>query len=390
MTVQTTGTVQAYSTVNVTAQAGGQLTGVYFQEGQSVNKGDLLFEIDPRSLKSTVAQSAANRDKAQAQLAQAQAQLSQSKTQVQQAQATVTKDKAQANYAKTEVQRYQSLVTQGAVSQEQVGQYQANAIAQRATVSADQSAVGTAMAAVESARANVQSVQSALSAAASQVESDKLQLDYTDIHAPVSGRLGQLNVNEGNLITANSATPLVTISQVNPIYVQFSIPQSQLGEVKKYQAEGNLHVEASSAQGSGSSERGSLVFLDSSVNATTGTLLAKAAFLNEDGGLTPGEFVDVSLKLTTDTNALVVPTTAVQPGQNGSFVYVIKPDETVAVQPVTTGQVVGELTQIDTGLQAGDRIVVDGQFNLKPGAKVKEKTAQDSIRSSQPQTQGQP
>ena len=236
VTVQTTGTVQAYSTVNVTAQAGGQLTGVYFQEGQSVNKGDLLFKIDPRSLKSTVAQSVANQDKAQAQLAQAEAQLSQSKTQVKQAQATVAKDKAQANYADAEVQRYQSLVAQGAVSQEQVGQYKANATAQRATLSADQSAVGTAMAAVESARANVQSVQSALSAAASQVESDQLQLNYTDIHAPVSGWLGQLNVNEGNLITANSATPLVTISQVNPIYVQFSIPQSQLGEVKRYQA----------------------------------------------------------------------------------------------------------------------------------------------------------
>ena len=240
-------------------------------------------------------------------------------------------------------------------------------------MAADQSTVGNAVAAVESAKANVQTAQAAVSAAEAEVDSAKVQLSYTNISAPSDGQLGKLNVNQGNLVKANDTNPLVTISQVRPIYVAFSIPQRQLPDLQKYQAQGNLQVEAKSPQAA-TSARGELIFVDSGVDTTTGTIQLKARFANVDGRLTPGEFVNVSLKLTEEPNAITVPAAAVQSGQKGSFIYVIKPDQTVEARAVTTGQTVNNQTAIKTGLQSGERVVVDGQFNLAPGVAVREKS----------------
>lgn len=375
--VQTTGTVQADSTIAVKSQIDGQLIGVYFREGQTVHKGDLLFAIDPRPLQAAVAQAIADRGKAVAQVSQAQAQLAQAQAQVNQAKAIVAKDLAQVKNAEIEAQRYTSLLSQGAVSSEQAEQYQTNAQTQRSTLTADRSSVVNALAAVESAKANLQNAQAAVIAADAQVDAAKVQLSYTSIYAPNDGQLGKLNVNRGNLVKANDTNPLVTISQVNPIYVEFSIPQSQLPDLKKYQAQSKLQVEAKSPQDLKPPVRGELVFVDSGVDATTGTIALKASFANQNRRLTPGQFVNVTLKLSENPNAIIVPSSAVQAGQQGAFIYLIKPDQTVEARSVTVGQTANDRTAIYKGLQAGDRIVVDGQFNLTPGAKVQEKGAEE-------------
>ena len=378
--IQTTGTVQPYSTIALKSQIDGQLIGVYFREGQMVRRGERLFRMDSRPLQAALDQAIAKQAKAIAQVRQAQAQLAQAQAQVNQAQATVARDQAQVKNANVEAQRYAELVNQGAVTQEQAEQYRTNAAAQQATVIADQSNVGNAIAAVESAKANVQNAQAAVNAAEAQVETARVQLSYASIDAPIDGQLGKLNVNQGNLVKANDTNPLATLNQVNPIYVEFSIPQGQLPDLKKYQAQHPLQVTAKSPQDSGKPLRGELVFVDNGVDNTTGTIKLRASFTNADGRLTPGQFVNVVLTLSEVPNAIVVPASAVQAGQTGSFVYVIKPDQTVEVRKITTGQTVANRTVIQRGLQVGDRVVTDGQFNLAPGATVREK---DSFTSSQ-------
>ncbi|UBF30035.1 efflux RND transporter periplasmic adaptor subunit (plasmid) [Kovacikia minuta CCNUW1] len=373
--VRATGTAQAFSTVSVKSQVPGQLIGVFFREGQDVRQGDLLFKIDPRSLQAAYDQAVANRAKAVAQVSQAQAQVYQAQAQVKQAQANVAKDVAQAKNADVQAQRYATLLSSGAVSREQADQFQTAAESQRAVVTADQSNVGNAIAAVESAKANLQNAQASVRAADAEVDNARVQLSYTSIYAPNEGRLGKLNVNQGNLVKENDTTPLVTLSQIRPIYVEFSIPQRTLPDLRKYQARGQLQVEAKPPNDTGSPARGQLVFVDSGVDAATGTIKLRASFANEKGSLTPGEFVNVVLNLAQVPNAIVVPAPAVQSGQKGSFVYVIKPDHTVDLRLVKVGQTIANQTMIQSGVQAGDRVVVDGQFNLAPGAKVQEKTA---------------
>ncbi|HEY9674108.1 MAG TPA: efflux RND transporter periplasmic adaptor subunit [Waterburya sp.] len=366
-----TGTAEAYSTVSVTSQIGGQLTSVYFKQGQDVKKGDLLFTIDSRPLQAALKQAEANRGKDIALLQQAEAKVAQAIAQVNQAKANQAKDEAQAKNNQVQAQRYQSLYKQGAVSQAQAEQFQTESTAQQATVAADQQAIANAVANVGAAKAEVANVQAALSADAAAIDNAKIQLSYTSIHAPIDGRTGNLQVNQGNLVKANDTNPLVVISQIRPIYVNFSIPQRLLPEVKKYMAGGNkLEVDALIPKDEGRPERGELTFMDSGVDPKTGTITVRGTFQNAQERLTPGQFVNVVLRLAQEPNAIAVPSQAVQVGQNGQFVYVVKPDKTVELRTVTVGNTVGSETVIKQGLKPGEQVVTDGQFNLVPGAKV--------------------
>ncbi|MEE3719797.1 efflux RND transporter periplasmic adaptor subunit [Tumidithrix elongata RA019] len=372
LSVQTTGVVQAYATVSVKSQIAGQLVEVYFKEGQDVSQGDRLFTIDPRLLEANLANAIANRDKAAAQVAQAQAQVGQAQAQVLQAQANVARDVAQAKNATRQAERYTGLQKQGVISQNQAEQFTSTAESQQAIVVASQSNVGNAIAAVDSAEANLENARAALNSADAVVESVRVQLTYTAIFAPIDGRVGKLNVDRGNLVKDNDTNPLVVISQITPIYVEFSVPQRLLPEIKKYQAQKKLTVEANPPQDSGKPAQGELVFVDSTVDAATGTIKLKAQFANPLKQLTPGQFVNVKLKLTENPNAIAVPKTAIQTGQKGTFVYTIKADQTVEVRPVTVGAIVNDAIVITKGLEDGERVVIDGQFNLSPGALVKE------------------
>jgi multidrug efflux system membrane fusion protein len=368
--IQATGTVEAYSTVSVKSQVEGQLTRVYFKEGQDVHKGELLFQVDPRSLQASLMQTEATKARDLAQVNQAEANVTKAIAQVAQARATLTKDEAQLRNATTQAQRYSGLFRQGAISQEQTDQYQTNAEALQATVVADQNAIADAQAAVVAARADVKNAEATVAADEATIANAKVQLSYSSIYSPINGRTGNLQLNQGNLVQANSTTPLVTISQIQPIYVTFSIPQRLLSEVKQYNTNHSLEVDALLPNSPGQPVQGSLTFIDSGVNTQTGTIQLKGTFANTEERLSPGEFVNVVLKLKQQTNAITVPSSAVQNGQQGQFVYVIKSDKTVEVRSVKAGDTVGKDTVIQTGLKPGEQVVVDGQFNLKPGASV--------------------
>jgi membrane fusion protein, multidrug efflux system len=316
------GNVEAYSTVSVKSQIGGVLTRVHFREGQDVSKGALLFTIDPRPFEVALKQAEAN----------------------------LAKDTAQLENARKEVLRYAELVKKGYVAQEQFDQITTNAAALEATVNA-----GQAM-----------------------VENARLQLKYCSIYSPITGRTGNLLANEGNLIKANADTPMVVINQVQPIYVAFSVPEQNLSEIKKYMSGGKLGVEAIVSKEDGKPEQGVLTFIDNAVDLTTGTIKLKGTFANKGKRLWPGQFVNAVLTLTSQPDAIVVPSQAIQAGQKGHYVFVIKNDLTVEDRPVIAGRTLQNETIIEKGLQAGETVVTDGQLRLVPGAKVDVKNKGES------------
>ncbi|WP_375469735.1 efflux RND transporter periplasmic adaptor subunit [uncultured Nostoc sp.] len=378
-----TGTVEAYSTVSVKSQVGGQLTGVYFQQGQNVKKGDLLFKIDSRPLQAALMQANAAKAKDLAQVKQAQANVLKAIAQVNQAKANVVKDKAQATNADVQAQRYTSLLKQGAISKEQAQQYQTTAEAQQATVKADQGGVANVQAAVAAAQADVQNAEAAVASDEAAIDNAKVQLSYTSIYAPIAGRTGSLKLTQGNLVKANAANAedsLITISQIRPIYVNFSIPQRLLPDIKKYSANGKLEVDALPPKDAGRPVQGELTFVDSGVNTQTGTIQLKGTFANADERLFPGQFVNVVLKLSEEPNAITIPSQAVQSGQQGQFVYVVKPDKTAEMRPISVGDTVKNETVITQGLKSGEQVVTDGQFNLVAGAIVQVKPEVGSKR----------
>jgi multidrug efflux system membrane fusion protein len=334
--IQIVGNVEAYSTISVKAQVGGELTQVYFREGDYVKKNDLLFEIDPRLL--------------QAQLNQAQANLARDEAQLGQIEANLARDAAQEKYAQAEAVRYASLLEHGLISKEQAEQVRASADASSATVNADE-------AALRSARA-------ALGASHAAVENIKVQFGYTSIRSPIDGRTGNLNVKQGNVVMANSMD-LMTINQVQPIYVTFSVPEARLPDIRKSQL-----VMVSPQTDSVAPESGEISFIDNAVDATTGTIKIKGTFANKERKLWPGEFVRVTVRLTTQPNALIVPNQAVQTGQEGSYVFVVKEDRTVESRPVVTGTRVDQDLVIDKGLRLGEMVVTEGQLRLAPGMRV--------------------
>jgi multidrug efflux system membrane fusion protein len=343
MEISVIGNVEAYSTINVVAQVSGQLTLAGFQEGDFVKKGDLLFKIDPRPYEAAIQQAEANIKRDQAMLAQAQANLS--------------RDMAQEKYAKSNAGRYRELQTEGIVSKDQTEQIQSNADAIGQAVAADQ-------AAIESARANI-------GASTAMLETAKVNLSYTTITSPINGRTGNLTVKQGNVVTGN-LTSLISINEVEPIYVTFALPENHLAEVKTAMAQGRQLEVYATPQGDDSVKvQGKLTFIDNNVDVTTGTIKLKGTFGNQDRKLWPGEFVRVILRLSTQMNALVVPNQAVQTGQNGQFVYVVKQDQTVESRAVVTGTRVDQDLVVSKGLAAGEMIVLEGQLRLAPGMKVR-------------------
>jgi len=425
--IRAIGNVEAISVVSVKAQIGGQLNRVYFQPGQLVKKGDLLFKIDSRPLEATLAQAKATLAKDLAQIQQAEAKRAADLAQVQQAQAkwqadltqikqseakrdadtaqitaaisNLNKNTAQARQAEAEAQRYASLFKQGAISKNQYEQFRTQAESSTATSQAGKAAIENAQAsarasssaienaravaaasnaAIENARATIKADEAVIESAkattkadTAAVESVQIQLSYSSIYAPIDGRVGSLLVTEGNLIKANDTTAMVTINQISPIYVTFTIPQQKLSQVRQYMATGQLTVKAIVGKDLEHPVAGKLTFIDNAVDSTTGTIKLKATFDNLDNKLWPGQFVNVLLELTQETNAIAVPAQAIQTGQKGQFVFVVNSDMSVKMQPVTVSRTLNGDAVITEGLQPGEKVVIDGTMRLIPGAKVR-------------------
>lgn len=313
--VRAIGSVQPISTVAVRALVAGQLQRVWFREGDDVSKGQLLFTIDPRPYQATMAQ----------------------------AQANLARDQAQARNADAQATRYAELVKKDYVTREEYDKFVSGAEAARAVVAADRAAV----------------------------ENARLQLAYCEIRSPLDGRTGSLQMQAGNLVKANDTTPLITINQITPVYVTFSVPESQLGDVRA-RGLGNVPVSASPQKG-GSAIQGKLTFVDNAVDQRTGTIALKATFANTGRVLWPGEFVNVAMTLSDRPNATVVPVQAVQNGQKGQYVYVVTDGNGVQMRPITIVQQVDNQAVIGNGINPGETVVIDGQIRLTPKSKVEVK-----------------
>ena len=336
------GNVEAYSTVQVKSQIGGELVRVFFTEGQDVKNGDPLFQIDPRPYEEAVRQ--------------AEAALARDNAQAIQAEANLARDVAQSEYAKAHAARYSKLAAQGVVSKEQDDQMRASAKAAEENTRADR-------AAVDSARASANADKSTLDRA-------KLELTYCLIRSPINGRTGNLLIHQGNIVKANDVN-LIVINQVQPIYVDFSVPGAHLADVKRNMATGRLKVAVFPKDGSPPAQ-GTLTFVDNNIDLTTGTIMLKGTFANERRSLWPGEFVDAVLTLHTVLNAVVAPSQAIQTGQQGQYVFTVTQDNRVQSRPVKVAWRVGDEVVIESGLHPGERVVTDGQLRLIPGSKIKE------------------
>jgi len=311
--VQAIGNVQPIATVAVRALVAGQLEKVWFKEGDDVRKGQLLFTIDQRPYQAAL----------------------------QQAKANLARDEAQLRNAESEARRYDELVKKDYVTREDAEKFASGAEAARATAAADRAAVDNA----------------------------NLQLSYCEIRSPMDGRTGSLQVQAGNLVKANDTTPLVTINQITPVYVTFSVPESQLGDLRA-RGLGNVPVTALPQNGGAPIATGKLSFVDNSVNTTTGTISLKATFTNENRALWPGQFVNVAVTLAQRANAVVIPTEAVQVGQRGQYVYVVKNGGGVEMRPVTIFKAIDQQSIVERGVSPGETVVTDGQLRLSPTSKV--------------------
>ena len=340
------GNVQAYSTVTLKSRVPGQIMRAYFTEGQDVTKGELLFMIDPRPFEAVLKQTEAN--------------LERDLAHVKQVESNLVRDMAQEKNARADADRYQMLFEKGVVARQQYDKFRTDWEALVATVEADRAAKANAEATVLADRAAL--------------ENAKLQLSYCSIHSPMEGRTGSLIVQEGNIIKENDAN-LVVINQINPIWVSFSVPEQYLGDMKKYMRAGTLKVEAIVPNNEGAPHQGFISFVDNAVDTGTGTIKLKGTFTNKDRRLWPGQFVNVVLTLTTEPNVIVVPSEAIQTGQEGQYVFVVKQDLTVESRPVVAGRTVNGETVVQKGLRADDKVVTDGQLRLYPGAKVEIKNS---------------
>ena len=308
------GNVEAYQTVQIRSQVNGQIENIFFKEGDDVKEGQLLFQLDKRPFQ-------ADLDRALG---------------------TLQHDQAQAANSRAQSERYTALEAQGVISREVAEQVRTQATADASAVAADKAAV----------------------------EATRVQLQYTDIAAPIDARTGALLINKGNLVKANDTPFMVQLNQITPIYVTFTIPEIKLSEVRKFSNARRLRVFAYAKGQRVNAAEGELTFIDNGVDMQTGTVKLKATFRNQNRHLWPGEFLDVVMELSIHKNAIVVPTKAIQSGQQGDYVYVVTSDnkaESRAVQPVGTYL---NLTLVSTGVKAGEHVIVDGVVRVAPNAPV--------------------
>ncbi|HEX4209031.1 MAG TPA: efflux RND transporter periplasmic adaptor subunit [Candidatus Binataceae bacterium] len=313
--LQAIGTVEAFAIVGIKARVEGQLVAIHFKEGDYVTRGQLLFTLDRRPFQAALDSARAN----------------------------FIRDQATAHQASVDEQRYRTLWEQGVGSRQQFDQSHATAASSAGTLASDRALV----------------------------ESAQLNLEFTQITAPVAGRTGSLQSHLGDLIKEDADTPIVTIAQIEPLYVTFSIPEKDLSEVRRNMEIRQLAVTAMLPGDQAPSETGVLAFVDNTVDKTTGTIILKGLFPNHDRRLWPGQFVNVGLTLNEIPNAILVPTQALQTGQEGQFVFVVGADMKVTPRPVVLGPVIGGETVIERGLEAGATVVTDGQLRLMPGATVR-------------------
>ena len=320
------GTIEPFAVVAIKSQITGTLQKIHFKEGADVKKGDLLFSLDTRPFTAMLGQ----------------------------AQGSLIRDRAQLENARSELLRYAGAAKKGYVSTEQAEQAETKVATLAATIKADEAAV----------------------------ENARLQLEFCTIYAPIDGRTGELPVAEGNLIKANADTAMVTINQVTPIKVSFTVPGKHFSEIKKFRDEGSLQVTLTTP--TGVAAEGKFVFLDNSIDQATGTLRLKAEFANTDKDLWPGQMLPVRLLLTSRPDVTVVPTQAIQVGQNGAHIFVVKDDATVEERAISTGVPVGTETVVEAGLSPGERVVTDGQLQLINGTKVFERDKPSGEKASPP------
>jgi multidrug efflux system membrane fusion protein len=314
MSLRAIGNVEAYSTVGVKARVDGQIVEVNFREGQPVKKGEVLFRIDPRPYEAALRQAEAN----------------------------ALRDRAARDQARSQEKRYQELLDKNFISKEAYAQIRTNAATAEATAKASQAAL----------------------------ENARLNLEYCTIRSSLDGFVGRVLLQAGNLVRANDASPLVVINQVRPIYVNFGIPEQHLPEVRKHMATGPLAVEVVPVDAQQGTPRGTLIFVDNAVDPSTGTIRLRAQFDNADAALWPGQFVNVSLRLYEQANALVIPATAVQTGPEGQYVYVIGEEMIAEVRRVTVQRTEGERAIVAKGLVKDERVVTRGQLRLGPKVRV--------------------
>ena len=353
------GNVEPVQSSPVRSLVAGIIVDVGFREGDLVTAGQTLFRIDPRPVEATIRQLQAN-------LARDRAQIFSAESQTLNAEAQVRNAEAQLKNAEAQVKRYEDLVAKDLVSREQYDQRATALDAARAALDATRAVAQASRSAQDASRATVDATQASL-------ENAKLQLENTQIKAPFSGQAGSLLVDRGDLVKV-SDTVLVVINQIQPILVRFTVPEPRLPEVQRSRGAGTLGVRIVPAGAGAAPRAGRIVFLDNAVDRTTGTIALKAEIDNPDRIFWPGQFVDVSLVLATLAQAVVVPSQAVQTGQQGAYVFVVDAAGAAAVRPVTTGPAVGGRTVVEKGLAAGETVVTDGQLRLTPGATVVRKT----------------
>jgi len=313
--LQAIGNVEALSTVSVKARVDGQILEVNFKEGEEIKKGSVLFKIDPRPYEAALRQ----------------------------AEATNARDVAARDQAQAQERRYKDLLEKNFVSKDAYAQFRTNADTAAAVADASKAAVDSA----------------------------RLNLEYCTIRTPIDGYSGKIQIQLGNLVKASDPNPLVVLNQVHPIYVSFAVPEQTLPAIRSYMSAGPLTVDASPPNSTKTGASGRLIFVDNAVDSTTGTIKLRGQFANKENALWPGQFVNVSIKLYDQRDAVVIPSQAIQNGPDGEYVFVVKPDMTVEARKIKSDRTEGDSVIIASGLKSGEQVVTRGQLKLTSGARVK-------------------